>query len=277
MCVRWRNYLLLGDHGDVSIQLPIYYICSAVLFSAIFVMLEPVIAIFLGVPITLYIGRKVLRRLTYSSRIQLLGKFVDRVKTQEKVVALTYDDGPNPPYTDRLLDVLNRLEVKATFFVLGKQVELYPETAKAIVSEGHELGNHSYSHPQMIRKTPAFLKSEIQKTDRLLRELGVTGNIHFRPPFGLKFLMLPYTLMRLGKVSVLWNLDSEDYQISDPTVVVDNLLARVSPGSIILLHDALDDLKGDRSVAIAATELLVEKLRSQGYAFKTVSELLALK
>jgi peptidoglycan-N-acetylglucosamine deacetylase len=241
------------------------------------VMNKLFLLLLVAIPITFYVLKKVFRKIVYSPRIQLLGQYVDRVNTSEKTIALTYDDGPNPPYTHELLDVLSRHQVKATFCVLGKQVEQYPETLKSIVAEGHEVVNHSYSHPQMIWKSPAFIRSEIQKTDRLLHELGVKGDINFRPPFGMKFLLLPYVLNRLKKVSVLWNIDAKDFQTSNPHTIVDTVLSQVVPGSIVLLHDALDDLKGDRSGTILATEILIEKLRSQGYQFKTVTELLALK
>jgi peptidoglycan-N-acetylglucosamine deacetylase len=217
----------------------------------------------------------VFMKIVYSTKIQFLGKFFYRVKTNEKFIALTYDDGPNPPNTDRLLDVLAQYQVKATFFVLGKQVELYPEVIQRTISLGHELGNHSYSHPKMVWKKPAFIHSEIVKTDRLLRELGVKGEIHFRPPFGMKFLILPYILTRLKKTSILWNLDSTDYKLAESTAIVDNIMKQIVPGSIVLLHDALDDRKGDRSATILATRMLIEELKSQGYKFKTISELLA--
>jgi peptidoglycan-N-acetylglucosamine deacetylase len=231
----------------------------------------------LGVFVIFYLLNKALNKLIYSPKIQLLGKFVTHVNTKEKVVALTYDDGPNPPDTDRLLDVLEQLQVKATFFVIGKQVEQYPETVKLMLNQGHELGNHSYSHPKMLWKSPKFIRSEIQETDRLLREVGVAGNIHFRPPYGLKFVLLPYVLRQLGKVTISWNVDSEDYQKLESQAIVDNVLDLVKPGSIILLHDSLDNLGGDRSKTIAATKILIEKLLINGYQFKTISELLALQ
>lgn len=231
----------------------------------------------LGIIVIFYLANKALKKLICSPKIQLLGEFVTRVKTTQKVVALTYDDGPNPPDTDRLLAVLEQFQVKATFFMLGKQVEQYPETAKTILSQGHELGNHSYSHAKMLWKSQKFIRSEIQETDRLLREVGVTGNIHFRPPYGLKFIVLPYVLRQLGKVTISWDIDSEDYQKLEAQAIADKVLDLVKPGSIILLHDALDDLGGDRSKTIAATKISIERLLSNGYQFKTVSELLALQ
>lgn len=211
-----------------------------------------------------------LNKLAKTSKFQLLGDFATHVSTEEKVVALTYDDGPNPPYTEKLLEVLDRHQVKATFFVVGKEAEQYPDTLKAMIAQGHELGNHSYSHAALIWKRPKFVWSEIQKTDQLLRNLGVTQPIQFRSPFGFKLFVLPYLLSKLGKTNILWNVDPRDFEATDSQPIVDHVLANVKPGSIILLHD------GGREClpTIAATEKLIQTLHAQGYRFKTVSELL---
>jgi peptidoglycan/xylan/chitin deacetylase (PgdA/CDA1 family) len=212
-------------------------------------------------------------KLAKTSKFQILGELITDVKTQEKVVALTYDDGPNPPYTNKLLDTLERLQVKVTFFVLGKNLEKYPQIAQEIFLKGHELGNHSYSHLPLIWKKASFIKSEIEKTDRLLRQLGVEQEIHFRPPFGFKLLFLPYILAKMHKKNILWNVDPKDFAASEAKVIESYVLDHVKPGSIILLHDG----GGDRSLTIAATESLIQQLQAKGYQFKTVSELLALK
>jgi peptidoglycan-N-acetylglucosamine deacetylase len=228
-----------------------------------------------ALPLAVLTAKRVFKKVAYATNFQLIGKLVDRVDTQEKVIALTYDDGPHPTATSQLLDVLNRHQVKATFFVLGKQAEMYPDTIRHMVDRGHEVGNHSYSHPRMVWKTPAFLQAEIERTDRLLRSLGITGNILFRAPFGLKFAILPYVLKKLNKTNILWNVDPQDYAVLDPDEIVDRLINSVTPGSIILMHDAVDDLKTERSATVKATDLFVQKMLDRGYQFKTVSELLA--
>lgn len=232
-------------------------------------ILEQLTILLATVLIIVYLTNK----LAKTSKFQIFGELITEVKTQEKVIALTYDDGPNPPYTDKLLDTLERLQVKATFFVIGKNVEKYPQIAREIFLKGHELGNHSYSHLPLIWKKPSFIKSEIEKTDRLIRKLGVEGEIHFRSPFGFKLLLLPYILANMHKKNILWNVDPKDYAASKAEVIESHVLERVQPGSIILLHDG----GGDRSLTIAATESLIQKLQAKGYQFKTVSELLALK
>ena len=209
------------------------------------------------------------KKLATTYKFQLFGDLITHVNTNEKVVALTYDDGPNPPYTNQILDVLKRFQVKATFFVVGKNIEQHPETTRRTISLGHELGNHSFSHEQMISKNMFFIKSEIEKTDQLLRQLGIRSKIHFRAPFGLKRVRLPFILARMRKKNVLWNIDPKDYAASSPEIIVDHILKQIKPGSIILMHDG----GGERAITVAATETLIQKLQKKGYQFKTVSEL----
>jgi peptidoglycan/xylan/chitin deacetylase (PgdA/CDA1 family) len=197
---------------------------------------------------------------------------INRADTQEKVVALTYDDGPYPPYTNQLLDIFDRYQAKATFFEIGRNIEKHPEILPMIVARGHELANHSYSHKDMMFKPREFLVSEIEKTDKLLQEFGGKQNhISFRPPWGRRFVVLSYLLWQKHKKLIMWDVDSQDYE---PTHTAENIANRVidnvRSGSIVVMHDG----GGDRSKTVAATEAIVKNLQSQGYAFKTVSELL---
>lgn len=207
------------------------------------------------------------KKIANSLNFQFFGVLVNQIDTKEKVVALTYDDGPNPPYTNQLLDILERNEIKATFFVIGKLVEKHPETVRLILSKGHEVGNHSYSHQQLIFKNPFFICSEIEKTDKLLRQLGAKQKIHFRAPYGRKLLVLPYILAKMRKKNILWNLDSKDYEAASSEVIENYVLEHVRPGSIILMHDG----GSERSQTLIATERLIKKLQSNGYVFKTIS------
>lgn len=210
-----------------------------------------------------------LKRLANSLTFQIFGELVNHGNTTEKVVALTYDDGPNPPYTNQLLEILQHNQIKATFFVIGKQAEKYPETVRLILSKGHEVGNHSYSHTQLIFKNLFFVHSEIEKTDRILRQLGVKQEINFRAPYGRKLLALPYILVKMQKKNILWNVDSKDYEASNSESIVNCVIKNVRSGSIILMHDG----GGDRSLTIAATEILIKVLQKKGYIFKTISEI----
>jgi peptidoglycan/xylan/chitin deacetylase (PgdA/CDA1 family) len=197
---------------------------------------------------------------------------INRADTEVKVVALTYDDGPYPPYTNQLLDILDRYQVKATFFEIGRNIEKHPEMVPMIVTRGHELANHSYSHKDMMFKPREFLLSEIEKTDKLLQELGVKqDSISFRPPWGRRFVVLSYLLSQMHKKLIMWDVDSQDYE---KTLTVEDIANRViknvRSGSIVVMHDG----GGDRSRTVAATQIIVKALLSKGYEFKTVSELL---
>ncbi|MGB3263085.1 MAG: polysaccharide deacetylase family protein [Microcoleus sp.] len=197
---------------------------------------------------------------------------INRADTGEKVVALTYDDGPYPPYTNQLLDILDRYQVKATFFEIGRNIEKHPEIVKAIAARGDELANHSYSHKDMMFKPREYLLSEIEKTDKLLLELGVKqDSISFRPPWGRRFIGLSYLVSQMHKQLIMWDVDSQDYEKTHTVDDIANqVIDNVRSGSIVVMHDG----GGDRSKTVAATEIIVKTLQSKGYSFKTVSELL---
>jgi peptidoglycan/xylan/chitin deacetylase (PgdA/CDA1 family) len=197
---------------------------------------------------------------------------IKRADTEEKVVALTYDDGPSSPYTNQLLDILDRYQVKATFFEIGRNIEKHPEMVPMIVARGHELANHSYSHTDMMFKPREFLLAEIEKTDKLLQELGVKqGSISFRPPFGRRSVVLSYLLSQMHKKLIMWDVNSLDYEKAlTAEDIANRVIDNVRSGSIVLMHDS----GGDRSKTLAATQAIVKNLQSKGYAFKTVSELL---
>jgi peptidoglycan/xylan/chitin deacetylase (PgdA/CDA1 family) len=196
---------------------------------------------------------------------------IKRADTEVKVVALTYDDGPSPS-TNQLLDILDRYQVKATFFEIGRNIEKHPEIVPMIVARGHELANHSYSHTDMMFKPREFLLSEIEKTDKLLQELGVKqDSISFRPPFGRRCVVLSYLLSQMHKKLIVWDVNSLDYENTlTAEDIANRVIDNVRLGSIVLMHDG----GGDRSKTLAATQAIDKTLQSKGYAFKTVSELL---
>jgi peptidoglycan/xylan/chitin deacetylase (PgdA/CDA1 family) len=188
------------------------------------------------------------------------------------VVALTFDDGPKPGQTEAILDILKKHEVKASFFMVGRRIERHRELAARVLAEGHQLGNHSYSHRRLIFKSPSYIQEEIDKTDALLRGLGVEGEIHFRAPFGKKLVILPWLLSRSGRKHITFDVVPGDDATQDVELLTSRVMESVRPGSIILFHDGGQDKPG----TIQATELVIGRLREQGYRFVTVSELLAL-
>ena len=222
---------------------------------------------------SIFFIRRALNWLGTSYKFQLFGKMITCVDSHEKVLALTYDDGPNPPYTDSLLDILRKFDAKATFFTVGENVENNVGTARRMISEGHELGNHSYSHKRLVGTRLETIRSEIQKADDVLSGLGIRSNILFRAPYGLKRIRLPWELARRQKTNVLWNVDPKDYQSLNSEEIASFVISNVKPGSIVLFHDG----GGDRTQTVAATEIVIQQLQHEGYQFKTVTELMALQ
>jgi chitin deacetylase len=206
-----------------------------------------------------------------SRKFQFFGGIVTGVNTDDKVVALTFDDGPSQN-ADEILSILDSENVKATFFLIGEAIQEYPEETKKIIDAGHEIGNHTYSHKMMIFLSPASIRNEIEKTDDIIIELGYKDVIQFRPPYGKKILFLPYYLHQHNRKTILWDLEPNSYPKinSSSDRIVQYVAEQVKPGSIILLHpwnknnrETIDSIKG-----------IIEALRSEGYEFKTVNELL---
>jgi peptidoglycan/xylan/chitin deacetylase (PgdA/CDA1 family) len=177
-----------------------------------------------------------------------------------------------PVFTDSVLDLLRREEVRATFFVVGNAVAQHPQLAARVALEGHELGNHSYSHKRMILTSPGTVRREVEATDSLIRSAGSTGRIHFRPPYGKRLVTLPWYLARTGRTTVLASVEP-DSRFTQRDGMVRHALENARPGSIILLHVEIPSRVEGR----AALPLIISGLKQRGYRFVTVSELLALR
>lgn len=205
---------------------------------------------------------------------QFFGGLTNRVETNEKVVALTFDDGPSVN-TDAVLATLRKHDVKATFFLIGTDLENNMEHGKKIASEGHEIGNHSYSHTRMVFKTPSFIKEEIEKTDQLIRQTGYQGQIHFRPPYGKKFYFLPQYLNETQRQTIMWDIEPESSPEidKDSEKIVEHVVQNTKPGSIILLHVMYQN----RTESLESVDGIIQELKQKGYRFVTVSELLSYK
>ena len=199
------------------------------------------------------------------------GQVVKQVNTTKKVVALTFDDGPSTTFTPQVLDILKEHQAKATFFVVGKRAEQYPELIKRTAQEGHELGNHTYNHPMSPVKS-AKLVAELDKTDAVIFKLTQQHTQYFRPPGGKCTRATVEPALDKGYKVILWTAQEDPKDWSDPgadkiaTRVVDN----ARNGSIIILHDC----GGDRAQTVEALPGIIRGLREQGYEFVTVSELL---
>src|SRR5262245_15225207 len=213
-------------------------------------------------------------QISKSRTFQFFGEIVPRINTRQKVVALTFDDGPTPGITEEVLSTLNEEGVKATFFVIGEELERNPEEGRKIVAAGHELGNHTYSHERMVLRTPSFIESEIERTDQLIRQAGYQSAIHFRPPFGKKLILLPYFLSKTSRKTITWDVEPDSYPeiAADANRIIAHVMEKSSPGSIILLHV----MYKSRGESLKAVKGIITGLKGKGYSFKTVSEMLTI-
>jgi len=203
---------------------------------------------------------------------QFFGGLTYRINTTQKVVALTFDDAPSD-FSDQVVDILAAKQVKATFYLIGQNIQNTPESAKYISENGHELGNHSYSHQRFLLKSPSFVHREISLTNDLIRQTGYTGPITFRPPYGKKLFVLPWYLNRHNIPTIMWDVEPDTFADRNPQALVEYTLANVKPGSIILLHPFCESVcQADR----LALPLIIDELKSLGYQFVTVSYLLSL-
>ena len=201
---------------------------------------------------------------------------ITRVKTKAPVLALTFDDGPSPEYTPRILDLLAEYHAKATFFVVGKAVQQYPDVIARIRSAGHTLANHTYSHAQLTLLSSPERRREVRLCERALNQGGPRL---FRPPWGVQSSATRFDLLRLGYRVVTWNVIVEDWLWQDPEKLANRIVSGASPGSIILLHDALiprendQDSCTDRSYLIDALAIALPKLVSE-FQLITVPDML---
>ena len=213
-------------------------------------------------------------QISKSRTYQVFGEIVPRVETPQKVVALTFDDGPTPEQTREILKILAEENVKATFFLIGKDLEKHLEEGKKIATAGHEIGNHSYSHERMVLVTPSFVKEEVEKTDELIRATGYEKPTHFRPPYGKKLFALPYYLSQTNRKSITWDIEPESFSetAANTDEIVKYVLANTHDGSIILLHVMYDP----KRKSLNAVKPIIEGLKERGFRFVTVSELINL-
>ncbi|MBU1109143.1 MAG: polysaccharide deacetylase family protein [Candidatus Riflebacteria bacterium] len=203
---------------------------------------------------------------------QFFGELVSRVETSEKIVSLTFDDGPTNGKTEEILAILKENEVRATFYLVGEAMTKNMDQTKLIVNQGHEIGNHSYSHQKMMLKGYNFVREEIDRTNELIRQAGYLGQVTFRAPYGRKLFVLPYFLQKNNIISVMWDVEPDSILPLDasPEELIDYAIENTKPGSIILMHVMFNS----RSNSMTAIPGIIKGLKSRGYRFVTVSELI---
>lgn len=195
------------------------------------------------------------------------GPALNRLGRGSKQLALTYDDGPNDPHTLRLLEVLARHEVRATFFLIGRYVQQRPDIVREIVRAGHVVGNHSFSHPLLIFKSSAEIREEITACDRALSD-AVGHSRFFRPPLGGRRPEVFRVARQLGLDPVMWNVTGYDWNATSADEVERKVSRNIRGGDIILLHDGgHKNFGADRSHTVVATDKLITKYKAEGYQF----------
>jgi len=203
-----------------------------------------------------------------------------RENVDEKVVALTFDDGPSPVWTPKILDVLRDAGVKATFFMLGSHVEKYPDVARRVAQEGHDIGNHTYDHHLLLYSSLGKLKDDTRRTDEIIQSVTGVKTRYFRPPKAWLTGGEKKALRAMGYEVVLWSLNSKDWVTFDDKYMIKYLMRHVRPGDIILFHDsggAFSTEGGDRDETVLAVMRLIERLKEKGWRFVTVTELLKMR
>lgn len=190
--------------------------------------------------------------------------------TDSKKIALTFDDGPHPSKTGRILDLLKEYNIHATFFVIGQNVAAYPDVVLREIEEGHEIGNHTYSHKSLYRCKKETVENEIISTEEIL--IDKTGCIPhvFRPPEGAYTGDILDVAGRMNYDVILWTIDTRDWAKASTDQIVSAVLGKVKNGSIILMHDFT--ISGTHT--LDALKILIPKLLDMGYEFVTVSELI---
>ncbi|TWD98844.1 peptidoglycan/xylan/chitin deacetylase (PgdA/CDA1 family) [Neobacillus bataviensis] len=198
---------------------------------------------------------------------------ITEVSTTQKAVAITFDDGPNPIYTPEVLEIFEKAEGKATFFMIGEQMKDQPGIVKLAAEQGHEIGNHTYSHPKLSALTPAECLAEIESNEQIIRELTGQAPVVFRPPY-LDYNQDTISIVESKGYSMIGalNLEAQDWEQPGVEHILSASRKSVRNGSILIFHDGY----GDRSQTIQAVKKLVSELKSEGYQLLTVSELLNL-
>ena len=192
-----------------------------------------------------------------------------------KQLALTYDDGPNDPHTLRLLDVLARHDVHATFFLIGRYVQQRPDIVRRIAAAGHVIGNHTFNHPLLIFRPESEIRRELCDCRAALGDaIGEHSNL-FRPPFGGRRPAVLRVARDLGLNPIMWNVTGYDWNAPPAAVIERKVARRIRGGNVILLHDGWHKQMGaDRSQTVLATDRLITRYKSEGYEFVTIPQML---
>jgi peptidoglycan/xylan/chitin deacetylase (PgdA/CDA1 family) len=191
-----------------------------------------------------------------------------------KQIALTYDDGPNDPHTLRLMDVLARHNVRATFFLIGRYIQQRPDIVRDVVKAGHVVGNHTFTHPHLIVSSAIETRTQLEKCQQAVQEVTGESPRLFRPPFGGRRPVTLRIVRSLGMEPVMWNVTSWDWRTPPAEKIVQTCVRQMRGGDVILMHDGSHIAMGaDRSQTVIATDRLIERYKQEGFEFVTVPEI----
>jgi peptidoglycan-N-acetylglucosamine deacetylase len=207
---------------------------------------------------------------------QALGTFPYRGQGKDRVVALTFDDGPNEPYTSEIADFLAERQIRATFFQVGRAVLRYQEVSRRLLADGHVIGNHSFTHEFTNCLSPRALADEVRMGQAALATIGLRPAL-YRPPWLLRIPALRGVLAEHGLRPVSGEF-CHPLEVFQPRaqLIANGVLAKARPGSIVIFHDGYDGHEGNRASTVAAARIVVDRLTLDGYRFVTVDELLGI-
>ncbi len=201
----------------------------------------------------------------------VFGPVLGHLPTHERKVALTFDDGPNPDATPRILDTLAEYDVRATFFVLGRHAERWPDLVHRAAREGHQVGNHGYFHKKLHFKSPRYVRRDLLLGKRAIERAGAASPHFFRAPHGFRSPWVWAIAGSLGERIVGWSLGVWDSDLPGVIAIVNRTITGVKPGSIVLLHDGDGySADGDRTQTAASLPGIITGLRERGYDFVTL-------
>jgi peptidoglycan/xylan/chitin deacetylase (PgdA/CDA1 family) len=186
--------------------------------------------------------------------------------TTDESIHLTFDDGPHPNATPFILQELKKLDIRATFFLLGQNVQKFPDLAYQIHADGHQIGNHSFTHTNLFFKKKSFVRDEILKTSEIIEAITNTSSRYFRPPYGYFGWTTLNVLRELGLICTLWNVDSKDYKLNSIADISRRVLPCTTNGSILLLHE---NYKTSQRIQ-TYLPILLDSLHRKGFIFKTL-------
>lgn len=212
-----------------------------------------------------------------SPKNQIWGQTVTSEPITQKVVALTFDDGPNPPYTNQIIEYLHEQHAPATFFVVGQAIVAHPEVVRLAVADGNAIGNHTWDHAHLVLQSRAHIRRELASTEDAIWNAAHIHTHIFRPPFGARDFAVIDVAHQMGYQVIMWSVPlPADWRNPPPQVIADRILKYVKDGSIIVLHDGNRGRPADRRNSVEATKLLVTALKRQGFGFVTVPELMRM-